>query len=207
MTLSPARVALAAHRTKIIAAGADCEVKRKPVLELQDRIDGEKAALRGDEAAHAVLLAAEDAAVRDCVPTNYVAKIAAASAQVDRRKRAIATLEAKMIEVRRPLDDAELTAGVIASATEPLIGAVIAEAADNALADYFNAKLKLAVAEASVRTLTAFVVGKRWLPLAEKINVTINATPAASWDKQPFPRWDKFAIALATDPNAVAAVA
>ena len=204
------RAALAAHQTKLVAAGAACDELRKPVRELTDRIDGAKAALRTAESALAALQTAEAEDVVACgprgTPANFTAKIAAASAEVERRNRALAALEAKMAELRRPLADAELTAGVTASATESLIAGVLADEADNALAEFAAAQVKAAAAEAKIRTLVAHVVASGWLKLAERLSMTLNSTPNPYWGDQQFPRWDLLTSALETDSHAVAPV-
>jgi hypothetical protein len=213
MTLSPTRAALKAHQTKIIAAGTACEVARRPVLELTDRIDAAKAAVAKAQAALANLQAAEADAVVNCVPrgpqaSSFVGKITTAEAEVARCQRALAALEQKMPEVAAPLADAELSAGIVASATDALIAAVVSEMADDALAAYFAAVDKLALAEATVRTLAAFFVAKRWMPLAEKINFKINTAAPAMWSKVTnFPDWPKLAVSLATDSNATVGLA
>jgi len=202
MTLSP-RAPLGAHQTKLTAAAAVCDELQKPVHELADRINAETAALRGDEAAHAALLASEAAAVFDCTSANYVAKIAAAKAQVERRQRAIATLQGKMAEVEAPLRDAQLSASIAASRTEALIANVIAgEVIDDVLAEYFDSQRKFAQAEAKARTLAGECVRRKWMSLAEKVHVSINTTPPARWNDQKFPDWPAFIAALASDAHA-----
>jgi hypothetical protein len=211
MTLSPARAALAAHQTKLVAASVACDVARGPVLELADRIDAARTTLRNAESALAALQTAEAENFVDCgrnaKPADFTAKIAAASAEVERRNRALAALEAKMAELRRPLTDAELSAGIVASATEPLIASVIAETADDVLAEFVNAQAEADRKEAALRTLIAHCVGRQWYALAEKLNTRVHATqnsrPGAAWQSQRHPRWDQFATALATDATAV----
>ena len=205
MSLSPARSALAVHQTKLVAASVACDVARGPILELTDRIEAAKATLRNAESVLAALQTAEAEDVVNCgrnAPANFSVKIAAASAEVERRKRALAALEAKMVELQRPLTDAELTASVIVSRTQALVAAVIAETADDELAEYFDAQRKFVQAEAKVRTLGAECVRRRWLSLAEKVHVSINTTLPARWMDQTFPDWPAFVAALASDAHA-----
>ena len=180
------RAALSAHQTKTTAAGAQCDELNRPVFEIGDRITAETAGLRNAECARGALAEAEREDAIDCgrngTPASFVAEIAVADAEVARRQRVIAALQAKAAEVEAPLRDAQLSASILASATEGLVANVIAgEVVDNVLAEYFDAQRKLAAAEAKCRTLAGECMRRKWMALAEKVHTKLHTTPPARW--------------------------
>jgi hypothetical protein len=204
---SPSRAAAAAHKQKLAALAAVCDELRKPVLELADRENAAQASLRTALSNRDALQTAEADAVVACGPrgrpADFVGKIAAADAEVARCQRALAAIEAKAADARRRLEDSELSASIVASATQGLVADIIAaEVIDNTLAEYFDAQRKLAKAEAKARTLAGECVRQKWMPLAERVHVAINTTPPARWNDQTFPDWPAFIAALAGDASA-----
>ena len=203
---SPACAELDAHLTRMDDTRATIEAARRLVRELDDRSNAASAAKRSDEAELAAIRQTEADDIVACgrsgKPRDFSKELARVAAQIERDKRVVEALEAKRPEVERPLRDDELTLSVLTGKTEALIAAVVAERADDVLAALVDAREKAARAEAAARTLAAHVVERRWLPLAEKINVRLYEMPHPSWDRQPFPAWDKWTAALAHDTNA-----
>jgi chromosome segregation ATPase len=213
-TLSAAREPLRAHQIKLKASAADCDRLRAPVLEATDRRDGINAELAKAQATRADLQAAEADAVVARAPRGtqaaFVGKITAADTEIARLQRALVAIESKLVELQRPLADAELSAGILASATEALVAAVVADEAEDVLREFLDAQAKADRAEAAVRTLVGHCVGRSWYALAEKMNVrlneTINTRPPGAWRSERHPRWDQFTAALASDASAAVPV-
>ena len=207
---SPTRAELSAHLTKMDDTRDTIEAALRQVRELDDRSNAASAAQRSDEGELAAIRQTEADDIVACGRSgkqrDFSKELARVATQIERDKRVVEALEAKRPEVERPLRDAELSLSVLASGTEPLIAAVVAEHADDVLAALVDASEKAARAEAAARTLAGHVAQRGWLPLAEKINVSLYEMPHPSWDRQPFPAWDKWTAALAVDANAKPAV-
>ena len=203
---SPACAELDAHLTRMDDTRATIEAARRLVRELDDRSNAASAAKRSDEAELAAIRQTEADDIVACGRSGNRATSARSLRASPLRSSGTSALsrpwKAKRPEVERPLRDDELTLSVLTGKTEALIAAVVAERADDVLAALVDAREKAARAEAAARTLAAHVVERRWLPLAEKINVRLYEMPHPSWDRQPFPAWDKWTAALAHDTNA-----
>ena len=207
--LSPARIALADHQRQQTEADASVEDARVPVRQLQARLESARRILSDAKfvLARVVEMEAAETLRRDLddAPANFAdftSEISAAEAQVSRTQRAIVALEREIATAEGPLRDAERTAGLLHSAMEDLVAAIMAEEADAALAALAVANEGAAHAEAKVRTLISTVVERRWLPLAERLNTKFLALPAISWTTQSYPDWRSFSAALATDARA-----
>lgn len=202
-TPSKARAELAAHHQNVAAERARHAEAWKPAHELRDRRDGALAELRSAELQLAGFLAAEAAAVLDNNgAADFSDSIAAASTVVEKNRRVVAALESKLAEAEKIARDVELSLSISDSARESLIAGVVSEIADEALADLAQKQKAAAQAEAAVRTLAATIKQKRWLPLLERLNTKLNATPAPFWGEQPHPPWPEFLSALESNAHA-----
>ena len=182
---------------------AACDGARKPLLEIRDRFDFAKSEERAAETALEKACSIEtDAVVNGGDARKAADAVAKATSQLDRCRRVSAALEQKRAALEDSLRSAELTASIAASAGEAVVCNVLEEIADDMLANLTEVGKRVAIAEATVRTLAAYAQKRGWLPSAERIIIKLNRLQVPSWTEQPFPQWDKLVADLFANANA-----
>jgi hypothetical protein len=200
---TPARDALSAHIAKVTQLRAASDEAKQPIAETVAKTDAAKAELSAAELAHDAALRHEaELFVSGQDSTAATADVAAKAADLDRLRRMLSAQIAQRSEQENLLRDRQTSLSIAESGFDVLVGNVVAEVSDAAVAELQDAATKFAAAQAQVKSLGEHLVERHWYPLAERINVTLNTMTMPRWQSSAHPDWRAFIAALASDAGA-----